>query len=174
MAHAPGFRDGLAHIPLQDGEEMILKSGPGFGDFSHPTTRLMMEMMAPLVKGQEIFDIGCGSGILSIAAMKLGAKSVSWVDIDPAAMAHTRENASLNHVHSSPLSNPSVVLMNMIASEQEAAWSVHRCHFHTLITSGILTTQKNEYLEFADSQNWHLIEERQSGEWSGFTFKETK
>ena len=171
--HASDFRGGFAHVSLPNKKIIQLLPGPGFGDYSHPTTQLMIEMMPPYVEGKAVFDIGCGSGILSIAAFMLGALQVSWVDIDPESEKHTRQNAQLNNVVDTPLSCPSTILMNMIASEQSSAWSAHGKSFDTLITSGILTSQKASYLAFASSQNWSLVEERQLGKWSGFIFKET-
>jgi ribosomal protein L11 methyltransferase len=79
----------------KDGE-VIIKMDPGmaFGTGTHETTRLVMRIMQDVVSGGErVLDIGCGSGILSICASKLGAKSCNAYDIDPVAVKVTRENA---------------------------------------------------------------------------------
>src|SRR5882724_9121804 len=94
---SPGFRDGRAHIRLGSAT-LQLKAGAGFGDFSHPTTRLVLDLMAPLVKDKIVFDIGCGSGILSIAALLLGAKQAYGIDIEEEAIKHSQENAAVNQV----------------------------------------------------------------------------
>ena len=76
--------------------EIIVSIDPGmaFGTGTHETTRLVMKIMQDVVKGGEaVLDVGCGSGILSICASKLGAKSCNAYDIDPVAVKVTKENA---------------------------------------------------------------------------------
>ncbi|MCS7253323.1 MAG: 50S ribosomal protein L11 methyltransferase [Armatimonadota bacterium] len=73
----------------------------GFGTGHHPTTRMCLELMEEIVEefcGADVLDVGCGSGILSIAAAKLGARSVTAVDIERSALECTMRNASLNGV----------------------------------------------------------------------------
>ncbi len=82
-----------ALIPLR------LDPGVAFGSGSHPTTRLCLNWLNATVRGGEhVLDYGCGSGILTIAAIKLGAARAVGVDIDPLALAASRENARLNRV----------------------------------------------------------------------------
>lgn len=79
--------------------EIVLDPGQAFGTGDHPTTRLCLAMVEQVVKpGDVVADIGCGSGILSVAAMKLGAASVDAVDMDSLSVETTRENALLNKV----------------------------------------------------------------------------
>lgn len=173
--HAYDFRGGKAHIPLTSEITLKLEPGPGFGDFSHPTTRLMIEMMRPYVAEKAVFDIGCGSGILSIAAALQGAKPVYICDIDEAALDHAMQNASLNRVSllkGKPKESHSVVLMNMIASEQTAAWTENRIPFSTLITSGILAEEGSQYRTFAAQNGWKVVKEFESEGWLGYIFKE--
>jgi len=76
---------------------IVLDPGLAFGTGSHPTTRLCIEWLARNVSGGErVLDYGCGSGILAIAAMKLGAAEALGVDIDPDAVAAARANAARN------------------------------------------------------------------------------
>lgn len=78
---------------------LILNPGLTFGTGAHPTTQLCLEGVERCArKGQRVLDLGCGSGILSIAALKLGAEHALGVDIDPKAPDVARENAELNHV----------------------------------------------------------------------------
>ncbi len=76
--------------------EIIIRMDPGmaFGTGTHETTRLVMRIMQDLIKGGErVLDVGTGSGILSICASKLGAKSCNAYDIDPVAVKVAQENA---------------------------------------------------------------------------------
>ena len=76
---------------------VILDPGLTFGTGAHPSTQMCMEFMEELVKpGMEVIDLGSGSGILSIAALRLGAASAVGVDIDPKAEDIARENAAYN------------------------------------------------------------------------------
>lgn len=77
--------------------EVVIRMDPGmaFGTGTHETTRLVMRIMQDLIKGGErVLDVGTGSGILSICASKLGAKSCSAYDIDPVAVKVAQENAT--------------------------------------------------------------------------------
>lgn len=76
-----------------------LDPGLAFGTGSHPTTRLCLEWLeTSVVPGCSVLDYGCGSGILGIAAAKLGAGDVLGIDIDPAALAAAADNAARNGV----------------------------------------------------------------------------
>lgn len=82
-----------ARIPVRIDPSMA------FGTGTHPTTQLCLEMVESYARpGMQVIDVGCGSGILSIAALKLGALRALGVDIDPAAVRSTRENAIPNGV----------------------------------------------------------------------------
>ena len=76
-----------------------LEPGLAFGTGTHETTRLCLELLEKyLTPGCDFLDMGCGSGILSVAALLLGAKSAVGVDIDPLAVKTAVENANTNHV----------------------------------------------------------------------------
>lgn len=80
---------------------VCLDPGMGFGTGSHPTTSLCLEYLAQNVikeKNQTVIDFGCGSGILAIAAYKLGASKVLAIDNDPDAVISTKENAKKNNI----------------------------------------------------------------------------
>ena len=82
-------------------DKTIIKMDPGlaFGSGSHETTHLCLEYLdSSNLKELTVIDYGCGSGILSIAALSLGAKNVIAVDIDPQAIIATKENAKINNV----------------------------------------------------------------------------
>lgn len=167
-----------------EGSTLKLLPGPGFGDLSHPTTRLTLKMLAPLVKDVPVWDIGCGSGILSLAALKLGASAIYGIDIDPSALEHAERNAVENGLlkectfwmaESIPeeleIPAEAIVFMNMIRSEQETVWK----HFAalsrfkgTLITSGILRTERSLYRELCIKRGLHIEDEQTEGDWMAF------
>ena len=180
---AENFSEGKAHINLSRfGKEktLLLTAGPGFGDLSHPTTALMLEMMQGRVENESILDIGTGSGILSLAALLLGASSAIGIDIASDALNHARLNAKANQLKArfvktlpkdAPPSN--ICLLNMIFPEQKTALrSIDKYNqlAKLWITSGILQEQKNTYLEWTNSCGWHLEEEHQKEQWLGFIF----
>ena len=85
--------------PEPDAVNILLDPGLAFGTGTHPTTALCLEWLDGLeLDGRAVLDYGCGSGILAIAAARLGARSVRGVDNDPQALTATRDNARLNQV----------------------------------------------------------------------------
>jgi len=94
-----------AWMDSQEPNRVAIRIDPGmaFGTGTHPTTQLCLELMEAIVgvggpPPLRVIDVGCGSGILSIAAIKLGAKSALGVDIDPGSIKNARENADTNQV----------------------------------------------------------------------------
>jgi len=188
--HSPDFKDYQLQVDLskytslsEPVPTLYLDAGPGFGDLSHPTTRLTLAMMASHVKGKDVVDIGCGSGILTLAALLLGANSACGIDIDPEALAHAKGNAVLNGLEvvfqkpedfSAIPSANTVILMNMIRSQQEAAWaSLPQLHGKSLLcfTSGVLASEKEVYRRECLARGWQLIQEQQQGDWMGFQWR---
>ncbi|MCA0937796.1 50S ribosomal protein L11 methyltransferase [Vibrio alginolyticus] len=91
----PSWRD----IPEPDAVNVMLDPGLAFGTGTHPTTALCLEWLEGLdLTGKTVIDFGCGSGILAIAAIKLGAEKVIGIDIDPQALQASRDNAERNGV----------------------------------------------------------------------------
>jgi ribosomal protein L11 methyltransferase len=87
--------------PPDDPNAVVVRLDPGlaFGTGTHPTTALCLQILDSLpVRGRNVIDYGCGSGILGIAALKLGAAHVTAVDLDPQALLATRDNAIRNGV----------------------------------------------------------------------------
>jgi ribosomal protein L11 methyltransferase len=84
-------------IPDPGATNLILDPGLAFGTGSHPSTQLCLAWLDETLQGgEDVLDYGCGSGILAIAALKLGAGHVVGIDIDPQAVAASRANAALN------------------------------------------------------------------------------
>ena len=89
-----------AQVDLAAGEALVLlDAGLGFGTGAHPTTALCLEWLAQAdLGGRRVLDYGCGSGILAIAALRLGAAEAVAIDIDAQALIATRDNAERNGV----------------------------------------------------------------------------
>ncbi len=91
----PSWRD----VPDPDAVNVMLDPGLAFGTGTHPTTALCLQWLDSIdLTGKTVVDFGCGSGILAIAALKLGAARVIGIDIDPQAIQASRDNAERNGV----------------------------------------------------------------------------
>ncbi len=91
----PSWRD----VPEPEAINVMLDPGLAFGTGTHPTTALCLTWLDGLdLTDKTVVDFGCGSGILSLAALKLGAKKVIGIDIDPQALQASLENAKRNNV----------------------------------------------------------------------------
>ncbi len=137
-------------------------------------------MMKGRVANQTVVDIGTGSGILTLAAVLLGANLGVGIDIDPEAILHAKKNAKLNRLTSQTkfskilpktLQADSIFLMNMISSEQKEVNPSRLNPFAKLwIVSGMLETQKKEYLKQVSSIGWIPMEEHCRLGWMGYVF----
>jgi len=136
---------------------LVLDPGMAFGTGSHPTTRLCLEWLERCVlPGMSVLDYGCGSGILAIAAARLGATEVVGVDIDPQAVTSARNNAESNRVSARfqdsarPLTGRfDRVVANILANPLKVlapAISAHVRPGGSLALSGILVEQADELI----------------------------
>jgi ribosomal protein L11 methyltransferase len=88
-----------ATAPDPHAVSLVLDPGLAFGTGSHPTTRLCLQWLERTIRGGErVLDYGCGSGILAVAALRLGALEALGVDVDPLALVAARANAARNRV----------------------------------------------------------------------------
>jgi ribosomal protein L11 methyltransferase len=145
-------------LPAGDPEGLRIELDPGlaFGTGTHPTTALCLEWLdGQDLEGRAVVDYGCGSGILAVAAAKLGADSVRAVDIDPQALLATGENAARNGVHDRvmvtddpalPRQGADVLLANILAGplvELAPRFADTLRPGGALALSGILVEQSN-------------------------------
>ncbi|HOO26808.1 MAG TPA: 50S ribosomal protein L11 methyltransferase, partial [Clostridiales bacterium] len=171
------------------GGRKVLSIEPGlaFGNGSHETTKLCLEALEDHVKPEsEILDIGCGSGILSLASLLLGAKSALGVDIDELAVKTALENGRLNGLappayeilHGNLLNKVSgifdIVVANIVA-DAVIEISKDAAKFLKLggvfIVSGIIDLRADEVKAALVSNGFKLLKSRQEGDW--FCFEAT-
>lgn len=145
-------------------DDVIVYLDPGlaFGTGTHPTTKLCLEWLDEFdLQGKTVVDYGCGSGILSLAALKLGAETVWAVDHDPQALIATQENANKNQIESQRLHvilpedvslglKADVIMANILAKPlidlADIFPAILKSDGH-LVLSGILETQLPTLLE---------------------------
>lgn len=169
------------------GETVIeLDPGMAFGTGTHETTRLCAQMLEKYIKsGNRVIDLGCGSGILSIIAAKLGAQHVLAADIDETAVKVTRENCIINGVEDKVTAvraildglekqKAEVMVANIIADvivgiSFQVSNYIKSNGF--LITSGIIKERKDEVINAYTSLGFVLTESMELGEWVAIVFK---
>lgn len=168
------------HAPPEPHAHNIrLDPGLAFGTGSHPTTRLCLRWLERRVlPASRVLDYGCGSGILAIAAMKLGARAAVGVDVDPTAVVAARENAARNAVEArfigtdAPLAFAAdVVVANILANPLRVLAPVLAAHCRPggrIALAGILAPQADdvaaayaqwfEMTRFGEDDGWVCLE----------------
>lgn len=172
--------------------DIVLEVDPGmaFGTGTHPTTRLCLEALEKIFYKEEPFadkskklptllDVGTGSGILSIAAMKFGASGIKALDIDPEAVTVARENLALNGIHdqvevaTTPLCEIAatfdIIVANILAEELVRLAPELACRLKPggiLLLSGILNEKEELVIEGFSERNLALLEITREEEWS--------
>ena len=182
-----------AWLDSPDPGRVAIKINPGmaFGTGTHPTTQLCLELIEKSMSDLRgpgrlnVIDVGCGSGILSIAALKLGAASVVGVDIDPESVKNSRENAEINGIGDELLlGNGSVkeilegkfslrtaqlvvanILAPVIIRLFDSGLGELLGSEGVLLLSGILQDQAQEVIEAAQLKGLKMQEKRQMGDW---------
>jgi ribosomal protein L11 methyltransferase len=140
------------HAPAPDRIAVRIDPGLAFGTGSHATTKLVLNYLEQRVKaGDRVLDYGCGSGILAIAAAKLGATQVDAVDLDAEAVATTRANAAANAVQvraappdALPAADYDIVVSNILAQPLIVLAPLLARRGRQLALSGILEAQADE------------------------------
>jgi ribosomal protein L11 methyltransferase len=153
-----------------------LDPGLAFGTGTHPTTALCLQILDSLpLAGHSVIDYGCGSGILALAALKLGAASAIAVDLDPQALLATRENARQNQVSSNitvlgteaPLPTAFCVMANILAGPliELAPKLTAACQPEShLLLSGLLRTQAY-VVKAAYSSGFDIVQVVERDDW---------
>ncbi len=188
-----------AWMETPDPNRVAIKIDPGmaFGTGTHPTTQLCLELMEVSLDllglkdltGFHVIDVGCGSGILSIAALKLGAKEVLGVDIDEESVKNSRENADTNGVGEElilgvgsvqeildgkfPFQRAPLVVANILAPVIVRLFDSGMANLieenGSIILSAILYEQEQNVIEAVQAQGLRMSGSRQIGDWVALT-----
>ena len=177
-----------AWIELEDASRLTVKIDPSmaFGTGTHPSTQLCLELLEVYTQqGNAVIDVGCGSGILSIAALKLGASKAICVDIDAAAIKATLENSRANGVDDAvetglgsvdevraktfSVNQAPVVLANILAPVIIRLFDGGLAQLVTpggvIILAGILDEQGASVRAAGEAHGLTFVEERHIGDW---------
>ena len=172
---------------------LSIDPGTAFGTGSHETTRMVIRQLQKYIKGgEEVLDVGCGSGILSVVALKYGAKHAFGTDLDPNAIIASHENAEQNDISAAQLE---VIEGNIIDDKAVQDWAgyekydivvaniladviimlvkeipVHLKKGGYFITSGIINLKEEAVrAAFAASEELEVVEITYQGEWLSVT-----
>ncbi len=168
-------------------EDIVIELDPGmaFGTGTHETTRMCALLGEKYLKpGDEILDLGCGTAILALSAVKLGAQSALAVDIDDAAVKAARQNVEnngesrkievrLGELHHIPRRPFDVIFINIIADiilslKDEIAYYIGP--ETRILLSGIIKDRKEEVIKAYTDKGFTLLEEMNQGEWVAMVF----
>lgn len=164
------------------GEELVVELDPGmaFGTGTHETTRMCIQSLEKYVKEDStVFDVGCGSGILAIAAAKLGSKMAVGVDLDPVAVESAKENVGYNNLENIQIlygnlvevidGKADIVVANIIAEVicilTEDVKRVLKDNGY-FITSGIIHDRVDMVTKKLEETGFEVIEINKDGEWN--------
>lgn len=183
----------------EETEEMkghpVLSIDPGtaFGTGSHETTRLVIKQLQKYIKGgEEVLDVGCGSGILSVVALKYGAAHALGTDLDPNAIIASKENAQQNDITDDMLEVIEGNIIDDVAVQDKCGYECydivcaniladvliplskeitqHMKKGAYFITSGIINTKEQEVVDcFAANEQLEIAEVNHDGEWVSVT-----
>ncbi|WP_303188490.1 50S ribosomal protein L11 methyltransferase [uncultured Clostridium sp.] len=162
--------------------ELVINLDPGmaFGTGTHETTRMCIQALEKYVKEEStVFDVGCGSGILAIAAAKLGAKLAVGVDLDPVAVESSIENVGYNNLNNIEILHGNLVevidgkadiivaniLAEIICILTDDVKRVMK-DGGVFITSGIIHDRVDMVCEKLEATGFEVIEKNRDGEWN--------
>ena len=165
----------------KDGELVVdLDPGMAFGTGTHETTRMCIQALERYVKEEStVFDVGCGSGILAIAAAKLGAKLAVGVDLDPVAVESSIENVGYNNLNNIEILHGNLVevidgkadivvaniLAEIICILTDDVKRVLK-DGGVFITSGIIHDRVDMICEKLEATGFEVVEKNRDGEWN--------
>jgi ribosomal protein L11 methyltransferase len=177
---------GATRGPADEPIEIVIQPSMGFGTGHHATTRLCLTLLqAHLVAGQAVLDVGTGSGLLAIAARRLGAGAVLGIDVDPDALENARENRDLNRAPDVEFVLADIgttagltgrfglILANLTGSllcRTAPMLSAGLSPGGVLIASGFQTSERDAVTAAFAAAGSRLLEERTEQDWVGSAF----
>jgi ribosomal protein L11 methyltransferase len=176
-----------AYTPLIGELPIYLDPGMAFGTGTHATTRLTLQLMEKYLQlGQKVIDVGCGSGILSIAAEKLGASEVLALDLDPVAVKNAQENCQQNDTNVVTVkegnllqgvgTTSQIIVANILAEIlQQMMYDIPRVlePGGIFIGSGIITSKQEDIVFGLRSVGLSVIEIIREEDWVAIAAKKT-
>ena len=165
--------------------DLVIRMRPAmaFGTGTHETTQLCMKILEHNIRGGEVvLDIGAGSGILGMTAIRLGAEKTVGIEIDPDAKDNFWENAELNQltgqmelqITGTPELAPQsfdIIVVNMIQTRLESAlpqyWDVVKPS-GKIIISGVLSADDLSFRKFLEHSPWQIVAFKTQNEWIGY------
>ena len=180
--------------PIEAGIEIVIDPAQAFGTGAHATTRLCLELLLDLAHTDPdaatppagpLLDLGCGSGVLAIAAARLGFEPVTAVDFDPLSVEATAENAVVNGValevarcdlRRDPVPTAPTVLANLLRPllldyARVVAGQPEADRPRTLIASGLLVHEADEIAAAFAAHGLHEHDRRERGEWAALLLR---
>lgn len=168
--------------PQPEATNLMLDPGLAFGTGTHPTTALCLTWLDQNPpENLSVIDYGCGSGVLALAAKKLGAATVKGTDIDPQAILASEQNAQQNHAeiefklvnefNSEPVD---LLLANILAGplkELQPEFNRLIQSGGKLILSGLLNTQAIDLIKFYEAAGFQFLQQNNLDDWSQLTFQ---
>ncbi len=164
-------------VPDPSAVNIMLDPGLAFGTGTHPTTSLCLQWLDGLdLKGKTVIDFGCGSGILAIAALKLGASRAIGIDIDPQALLASKGNATRNKVENqlelylpenAPDLKADIVVANILAGPLKSLHEVITalCKEQALLAMSGILAEQSEAVKSVYIPKFHFSDDKQEGEW---------
>ena len=174
-------RPSFCEPPADDRLDIVLDPGMAFGTGQHATTQLCLaaiERLCTSASIQSVLDMGCGSGLLAIAAAKLGAGEIVATDNDPVAVEAAHENARINSIEMQCICSDAppdrrfdLVVANILAGPLiQMAGPLAACAGKYLVLSGLLTEQVGGVADAYCRHGLDLEQVDTSGEWAVLTF----
>ena len=176
----------IKYSPAEGEVVVLLDSNMAFGTGEHETTSMCLELLQKYLKeGDTMIDVGCGSGILGIAGVKLGARFAYMTDIDYVAVSSAAHNAALNGVEEKVLIDLSDLLEHAEVRGEVMTANITAdilCRLSesipknlkeggTLILSGIIQPKLQQVISAYEGIGLTLLEQRQKGEWFALAFE---
>ncbi len=176
-------------VPISQGVlELVIDPRQAFGTGHHATTKMLIEWIEDIIRGGEkVFDVGTGSGILAMVALRCGASFALGIDSDPVAVScakqYAHENGFLSELFLQEVALEAIApdkAFNVILANLDARTILASCHMFkkfldsrgtVLLVSGILVTDRTQVYEAMIAEEWVFLDEREEEKWLAMLFR---